>query len=276
MDVEDWFHILAVASEPPLDTWHSLESRVEKNFRRLLEIFAQRHARATCFFLGWVGERFPELVREAVRGGHEIASHGYAHKLVYRMTRAEFHADAARAKKILEDISGTPVTGYRSAGFSVTEDTGWFFEALAAAGYQYDSSVFPAARSHGGMRSARREPHEIGAGILEFPMTVTSVLGRPLCFFGGGYLRLFPYPLIRRMARRVLAEGRPVIYYVHPREIDPAHPRLPMSAARRFKSYVNLDTTEAKLHRILQEFPAGSFREYLAARAGMLEVAHAE
>ena len=276
VDVEDWFHILDVASEPPLETWQTLESRVEKNFRRLLELFAQHHARATCFFLGWVGERFPQLVREAVSGGHEIASHGYAHKLVYRMTRAEFHADAVRAKKILEDISGTPVTGYRSAGFSVTENTMWFFEALAAAGYQYDSSVFPAAHGHGGMRTARREPHPIEAGLIEFPMTVTSLFGQPLCFFGGGYLRLFPYALIRRMARRVLAEGRPVIYYIHPREIDPAHPRLPMSAARRFKCYVNLQTTEAKLGRLIAEFPAVSFRDYLATRAGMLEVAHAE
>jgi polysaccharide deacetylase family protein (PEP-CTERM system associated) len=276
VDVEDWFHILDVASEPPLETWHTLETRVEKNFRRLLELFAQHHARATCFFLGWVGERFPHLVREAVSGGHEIASHGYAHKLVYRMTCAEFQADAQRSKKILEDISGAPVAGYRSAGFSVTEKTAWFFEALTAAGYQYDSSVFPAARSHGGMPTARREPHHIKAGLIEFPMTVTDLLGQPLCFFGGGYLRLFPYALIHRMARRVLAEGRPVIYYIHPREIDPAHPRLPMSAARRFKSYVNLRSTEAKLGRILAEFPAGTFRDFLAARADMLEVAHAD
>jgi polysaccharide deacetylase family protein (PEP-CTERM system associated) len=276
VDVEDWFHILDVASEPPLETWSSLESRVEKNFRRLLELFELHHTRATCFFLGWVGEHFPQLVREAVRGGHEVASHGYAHKLVYQLTREQFVADAVRAKRILEDISGEPVLGYRSAGFSVTESTGWFFDALAEAGYQYDSSVFPAARSHGGMRSARREPHQIAAGLTEFPMTVADLFGRPMCFFGGGYLRLFPYALIRRMARRVLAEGRPVIYYIHPREIDPAHPRLPMSAARRFKSYVNLQTTEAKLGRILGEFPAISFRDFLAVRtADQLEGVHA-
>ena len=275
VDVEDWFHILDVAAEPPLETWHTLESRVEKNFRRLLELFEQHHARATCFFLGWVGERFPHLVREAVRAGHEIASHGYAHKLVYQMTREEFHADALRARQLLEDIAGSPVAGYRSAGFSVTESTMWFFDALVAAGYQYDASVFPAARSHGGMRGARREPHYIVPGLMEFPMTVTGLLGQPVCFFGGGYLRIFPYTLIRRMARRVLAEGRPVIYYIHPREIDPTHPRLPMSAARRFRSYVNLPSTEGKLGRLLDEFPAVSFRDFLAARAGMLEEAHA-
>jgi polysaccharide deacetylase family protein (PEP-CTERM system associated) len=276
VDVEDWFHILDVASAPPLEIWPTLEMRVERNFRRLLELFEQHHTHATCFFLGWVAERFPHLVREAVRAGHEIASHGYAHKLVYQMTRAEFRADALRAKHILEDISGEPVAGYRSAGFSVTADTMWFFEALAEAGYQYDSSVFPAARSHGGMPTARRDPHYIEEGLIEFPMTVAGLLGQPVCFFGGGYLRIFPYALIRRMARRVLAEGRPVIYYIHPREIDPAHPRLPMSAARRFKSYVNLRSTEAKLARILDEFPAVSFRDYLAVSAGMLEGAHAD
>jgi polysaccharide deacetylase family protein (PEP-CTERM system associated) len=275
VDVEDWFHILDVAAEPPLETWAALETRVEKNFRRLLELFAQHHARTTCFFLGWVGEHFPQLVREAVRGGHEVASHGYAHKLVYQMTRQQFIADAVRAKRILEDISGEPVRGYRSAGFSVTESTKWFFDALAEAGYHYDSSVFPAMRSHGGMPAARREPHQIEAGLIEFPITVADLFGQPMCFFGGGYLRLFPYALIRRMAQRVLAEGRPVIYYIHPREIDPSHPRLPMSALRRFKSYVNLQSTEGKLTRILEEFAAVSFRDFLSERAGLLEGVHA-
>ncbi len=223
-------------------------------------------------FLGWVAERYPQLVREAVRRGHEVASHGYAHRLVHRMTRAEFCADALRARKILEDVSGTEVGGFRSAGFSVTEDTPWFFPAVAEAGYQYDSSIFPAQHGHGGMRSSRREPYRVdaeGADLIEFPISVADVFGKPMCFFGGGYLRLFPYALIRRMALRVLGEGRPVIYYVHPREIDPAHPRLSMSAIRRFKSYVNLHSTEGKLHRILREFPTVTFREYLAAHAAV-------
>jgi len=277
VDVEDWFHILDMASAPRIETWDALPSRVEGNLRRLLDLFEEYQARATCFFLGWVGARFPHLVREAAQRGHEIASHGYAHKLVYQMTRDEFYADAVRARKILEDVSGAPVVGYRCPGFSVKERIGWFPDAVAEAGYRYDSSFFPAPRAHGGMPSSRREPYRFegpGAGLVEFPVSVVGLFGIPMCFFGGGYLRLFPYPLIRRMARRVLAEGRPVIYYVHPREIDPAHPRLPMSAVRRFKSYVNLASTEGKLRRILAEFPMVTFHDFLATYAGRLEPAY--
>jgi hypothetical protein len=160
----------------------------------------------------------------------------------------------------------------------VTAETQWFFEALTQAGYVYDSSVFPASRGHGGMRHARREPHRLITGnssIMEFPVTVADVAGKPVCFFGGGYLRLFPYPLIRRMARKVLDEGRPVIYYIHPREIDPDHPRLPMSLPRRFKSYVNLTSTEEKLRRILKEFPLTTFGEFIGQERQWVEVASA-
>ena len=266
VDVEDWFHILDIPGGPPLAAWNSLPSRVERNFERLLDLFSEHHASATCFFLGWIGERFPHLVKEAAKRGHEIASHGYAHRLVYEMNRREFSEDASRSRKLLEDIAGETVLGYRSAGFSVTEKSPWFFDSLAECGYQYDSSVFPASRGHGGMESSPRLPHHVGPnsdGIVEFPITVADILGKPLCFFGGGYLRLFPYSLIRQMTRQVLEEGRPVVFYIHPREIDPDHPRLPMSMARRFKSYVNLRSTESKLHRILTDFEVAPFRSFL-------------
>lgn len=277
VDVEDWFHILDIAGAPVLSSWETLPSRVEANFRRLLELFGRHNARVTCFFLGWIGERYPHLVREAAAQGHEIASHGYAHRLVYDMSRQQFVEDASRARRILEDVAGVPVLGYRSAGFSVTERTMWFFDALLEAGYEYDSSVFPAARGHGGVRNFRREPHRVANdpdGIMEFPITVSDLLGMPLCFFGGGYLRLFPYWLIRRAARQVLAEGRPVIFYIHPREIDPSHPRLPMPTARRFKSYVNLRTTESKLERILGEFSLTTFRDFLMSPRYWPEPSH--
>lgn len=267
VDVEDWFHVLDVAGAPALSSWHRLPSIVEPDFRRLLDLFDEYHVRVTCFFLGWVAERYPHLVKEAAARGHEVASHGYAHRLVYQSSRQEFFEDATRARRLLEDLAGTPVLGYRSAGFSVTEETQWFFEALAEAGYVYDSSVFPAARGHGGMSEARREPHRIvtpAGNLMEFPITVSTLLGKPLCFFGGGYLRLFPSWLIRRAVRQVLAEGRPVVFYIHPREIDPSHPRIPMPLLRHFKSYVNLRTTEAKLRRILGEFPVTTFRDFLA------------
>ena len=256
VDVEDWFHILDDPSVPTIDQWASLPSRVEKNFSRLLDLFSENNVQVTCFFLGWVAERFPHLVKEAADRGHEVASHGYGHRLVYELSRNEFHEDVRGARLLLEDISGVEVVGYRAPGFSTTDETPWFFDALAEAGYQYDSSVFPAQRGHGGMPQGRREPHRVGEhdALLEFPITVADLLGKPMCFFGGGYLRLFPYWLIRKMALQVLSEGRPVVFYIHPREIDPAHPRLPMSRIRRFKSYVNLDTTEAKLRRIFRIF----------------------
>ena len=266
VDVEDWFHILQLPSAPQLDNWDGTPSRVERNFLRLLDIFTEAGARVTCFFLGWVAQRFPHLVREAAARGHEIASHGYAHRLVFEMTASEFRNDAIRARRIIEDVTGHSVYGYRCAGFSATEQTEWFLESLLEAGYTYDSSIFPAARQHGGMIQARREPHSIltpSGSIFEIPISVTDVCGRALCFFGGGYLRLFPYWTIRPMARRVIDEGRPVIFYIHPREIDTAHPRLPMPIHRRFKSYVNLGTTEHKIRRILSEFPLITCREFL-------------
>ena len=265
VDVEDWFHILDVPSAPVLSEWAGLPSHVEKNFRKLLDIFSDCNVQVTCFFLGWVGERFPHLVKEAAARGHEIASHGYGHQLVFQQTRDQFHDDVRRARLLLEDISGTPVVGYRAPGFSTTADTPWFFEALVAAGYQYDSSVFPAARGHGGIRDGRREPHRMDeVGLVEFPISVGDMMGKRVCFFGGGYLRLFPYWLIRKKAHEVLAEGRPVVFYIHPREIDPKHPRLPMSRKRTFKSYVNLDTTEWKVRQIFKNFPVSSFQNVIA------------
>jgi polysaccharide deacetylase family protein (PEP-CTERM system associated) len=266
VDVEDWFHILDVPGTPPLSAWADLPSRVEANFLRLLDLFDQTGTRTTCFFLGWVAARFPALPREAVKRGHEVASHGHAHQLVHSQTRAEFLADVTHARKLLEDTIGLPVHGYRSPGFSLSDKTTWFFEALLESGYRYDSSVFPAAHGHGGLRTARKEPHwrTYAAGTLgEFPISVTEVLGRRQCFFGGGYLRLFPYPLIKRMAAKVEREGRPVVFYVHPREVDPDHPRLPMGPTRRFKTYVNLRTTESKLRSILRDFTTVTFRDYL-------------
>jgi polysaccharide deacetylase family protein (PEP-CTERM system associated) len=266
VDVEDWFHILDDPSVPAIDQWAGLPSRVERNFTKLLDLFSEKNVQVTCFFLGWVAARFPHLVKEAASRGHEVASHGYGHRLVYELSRTEFYEDVRCARLLLEDIAGVEVVGYRAPGFSTTEETPWFFDALAEAGYQYDSSVFPARRAHGGMPHAQRKPHHIGKhdALLEIPISVVDLLGKPMCFFGGGYLRLFPYRLIRKMARQVLSEGRPVVFYVHPREIDPAHPRLPMSPIRRFKSYVNLETTEGKLRRILQDFPVTTFKNLLS------------
>ena len=271
VDVEDWFHILALPSTPNVSQWDTLPSHVEKDFLHLLDLFSEHRASVTCFFLGWVAERFPHLVREASQRGHEVASHGYAHVLTYRMTPEGFYTDVCRSKDILESITEHPILGYRSPGFSATEDTPWFFAKLAEAGYRYDSSVFPAPRQHGGM-TARFDPYIVATqagSLVEFPITVTKILGRPLCFFGGGYLRLYPYAVTHHMGQQVLREGRPVIFYVHPREIDPYHPRLPMGPMRHFKSYVSLRTTERKLHRIINDFHITTFERYIDDHALM-------
>jgi len=272
IDVEDWYHILDLPTTPPISQWASLPSRVEGNFLKLLATLGETKAKATCFFLGWIAEKYPHLVREAARAGHEIASHGYGHRLAYEMTPKEFFEDALRSKKILEEITGEPVWGYRASGFSVTLETPWFFETLMQAGYRYDSSVFPAPRGHGGLPGGNLAPYRVepSTDFVEFPATVEHLAGKPVCFFGGGYLRLFPYTLIRSMTRRVLRQGRPVIFYVHPREVDLESPRLAMGWTRQFKSYVNISTTQTKIRRILRDFEMVTFREFLVnARKGL-------
>ncbi len=254
IDVEDWFHVLDLASTPSLPDWDRLPGFVERDFLRLLDILESSGVRATCFFLGWIARRYPHLVRAAQLRGHEIASHGFSHSLAPPMSPAEFRADAALARAGLAQCAGERVLGFRCPGFSLTPSTEWVFDELIAAGYAYDASVFPASRAHGGWPGQSLLPSRItrpGGSLVEFPMTVARLAGRQFCFFGGGYLRLFPISLIEFMTELVLGENRPVIFYVHPREINPAQPRLPMSRWRRFKTYVNLAGTEVKLRRIL-------------------------
>lgn len=264
VDVEDWFHILDVPAAPEMASWSGLPSRVEANFLRLLDVFSERGRQVTCFFVGWIAEHFPHLVREAVARGHEIASHGYAHRLAYRMTRTEFRADALRSRLLLEDISGTRVMGYRAPGFSSTAAIPWFFAELSASGYLYDSSVFPARHGHGGNPNSPLRPHFVpGEALIEIPPTVAELGPMRMCFFGGGYLRLFPYRVIRHMARRVMASGAPLIFYVHPREIDTQHPRIAMPRWRRFKCYANLRTAENKIRQIVRDFPVTTCSDFL-------------
>ena len=273
VDVEDWFNISAVDSEPDVSTWDALPSRVEKNFHKMLDMFAEHHAHVTCFFVAYFARRFPQLVRRAIAEGHEVASHGLIHKLVFEQSADEFYQDVRQARQVIEDVAGQPVRGYRAAAFSVTEKTPWFFDRLTQAGYQYDSSVFPAPHGIGGIKTSQLSPHTIpceSGNLLEFPISAVNVLGKPMCFFGGGYLRFFPYWLIEPFGRKVEDEGRPIVFYIHPREIDPDHPRLPMNAKRRFKTYINLKTTEPKMRSILRDFEITTFRDFIAGHADQL------
>lgn len=266
VDVEDWFHILDIPSAPYISEWDSLPSHVEKNFMRLLDLLSEKNVKVTCFFLGYIAERFPHLVRESCDRGHEVASHGYAHRLVYELTQNEFYEDAVKSRLIIENISGKPVRGFRAAGFSVTEECTWFFDKLIEAGYEYDTSIFPAVRQHGGLQTNFFGPHRVkttAGSIIELPITVTNILYKPICFFGGGYLRFFHYEIIKCMSKRVMKEGRPVIYYIHPRDIDTNQPRLPMSPIRQFKSYINIKSTESKLRAIMHDFEITTFEAFI-------------
>lgn len=262
IDVEDWFHILEVEGANNSTDWDKLPSRVEANFSALLEMLAKNNVRATCFVLGWIATRFPKLLRDAADLGHDIGSHGFAHQIVHSLSPSEFRDDIRSAKAAIEDAIGRPVRGFRAPGFSITRGTQWAFEEIVEAGYVFDSSVFPARHGHGGIPDAPRQPYVIktAAGpLLEFPISVVDTIIGPRCFFGGGYLRLAPLWLSKAMASRVRSHGTGVIWYIHPREIDPDHPRLRMPFRRRFKSYVNLKPTREKIESILQ---TGTFRTF--------------
>jgi len=257
VDVEDWFHILDSAAVPGIEQWDGLESRIEKNTEKLLDMLDSCSVRATFFWLGWAAERHKGLVRKCFQAAHEIASHGYGHVLAYEVGREAFREDIRRGKAVLEDITGREVHGFRAAGFSTKDDTHWAFDEIRAAGYLYDSSVFPSARGHGGMLHTSLEPHVIKTAsgpLVEFPQSMVEMVGKRISLFGGGYLRLAPKWLIAWGITKLRRAGRPLIVYVHPREIDPDHPRLPLSPVRRFKSYVNLKSTLPKLRWLCQDY----------------------
>jgi polysaccharide deacetylase family protein (PEP-CTERM system associated) len=267
IDVEDYYHICNVSGAPELSAWDALPGRIEQNFPRLMDIFDSCDVKVTCFFLGYIARRYPHLVKEAVHRGHEVAAHGMYHRLAFDMTATEFLQDITQCKDLLQDITSSEVKGFRSPSFSVTDKTPWFFELLAEAGYSYDSSVFPAHRGDGGIRTDKLDPywiHTPKGNVYEFPISVVAIAGKNMCFFGGGYLRMFPGRVIHFMAQRLWKNGRSVLYYVHPREIDPSHPRLKMNVVRYFKSYVNLGTVEMKLKRLLQKGTFQTCGEYLS------------
>lgn len=256
IDVEEWFNILDVSGEIPFEKWEEQENRLVPNMERVLELLRKYNVKATCFWLGYFAERYPDLVRKCAEEGHEIASHGYAHILAYKSGREKFREDITKAKSILESIIQKPVLGFRAAGFSTKDDSTWVFEEVRKAGYLYDSSVFPASRNNGGMASSPLglyTIHTSAGDLLEIPQSMVTLFGHRLNMFGGGYLRLFPYSMIKWGTKKLQNNNLPLVVYVHPREIDPNHPRLKMSLYRRFKSYVNLKTTYTKLTRLCED-----------------------
>jgi polysaccharide deacetylase family protein (PEP-CTERM system associated) len=258
VDVEDYFQVSAFDGHVSRERWDGLESRVCRNTERLLEMFAETSVRATFFVLGWVAERHPSLVRTIAGAGHEIASHGYGHGLVYDMTPSQFREDVRRAKALLESLSGMPVLGYRAPSYSITRDSLWALDVLAAEGHVYDASIFPIHHDRYGIPDAPRYAHarSVPHGtIWEFPGSTVRCAGQNLPIGGGGYFRLLPYAWTRWGIERVnRVEAQPVMFYLHPWEIDPEQPRITAPLLSRFRHYRNLEKTEHRLRRLLRDF----------------------
>ncbi|MCA9751459.1 MAG: DUF3473 domain-containing protein [Gemmatimonadetes bacterium] len=258
VDVEDWFQVSNFDSIVDRADWDRLESRVEANTTRLLELFARHDARGTFFVLGWVAERFPHLVREIRDAGHEIASHGYGHELVYRLGRERFAEDLERSVQVLESACGVRPRGYRAPSFSVDQRTPWAFEVLRERGFTFDSSLFPVRHPRYGVPDFSRVPRRVDTRhgtIDEFPLTTLRVFGRNVGAAGGGYLRLLPLGVLETAFRRMNAAGQPAVLYLHPWEIDPGQPRLRVRGLGRITHYTNLAGTAGRLERVLSEFP---------------------
>lgn len=258
IDVEDYFQVSAFARHIPREHWDHLPCRVERNVERILALLEQHRTKATFFTLGWVAERYPQLIRRIVEEGHELASHGYAHLRASDQTPAEFGEDVGKAKRILEDTSGVEIKGYRAPSFSISETNMWAMDVLASTGYRYSSSVYPIRHDHYGMPDAPRFAFRPRgqAGLLELPATTVQILGRNIPAAGGGYFRLMPYPISSWLIRRVhRGDKAPCIFYFHPWEIDPAQPRQSgVGLKTRFRHYVNLKHMEHKLDALLRDF----------------------
>ena len=259
IDVEDYFQVSAFAPYIKRVDWEGRECRIERNVQRILGMLAQQQVKATFFTLGWIAERYPQLVRDIVAQGHEMASHGYGHERASDLDREAFSADIDRSKKLLEDLAGTPVLGYRAPSFSIGLGNLWAFDALLQSGYRYSSSIYPIAHDHYGMPDAPRFAHKTVCGLLEIPITTLRMFNKNLPSSGGGYFRLLPYAMSRWMLRRVNAQDHEsTIFYFHPWEIDTEQPRINgIDARTRFRHYVNIDRNEAKLKRLMSDFRWG-------------------
>lgn len=284
IDVEDYFHVSAFEEISPPASWSSRELRVDRNTDRVLSLLAEAEVKSTFFVLGWVAERCPDLIRRIGREGHEIASHGYGHQRVPTQGRTAFREDIRRSKRLLEDLTGLPVIGYRAPSYSISPRSMWAFDELLEAGYRYDSSVFPVRHDFYGMPSWPRFPSMVrrgedgrwepgavpgdprarrengdevrGQDILEVPISTLRVGKTNLPIAGGGYFRLYPYPLTRWGLRRINdKEQTPVVFYVHPWEFDPNQPRMAGAGLKsRFRHYFNLRKTEERFRRLLKDF----------------------
>ncbi len=270
VDVEDYYQVEAFADVVKREDWSKWESRVERNTQKLLNLFAQRNVKATFFMLGYVAEKHPQLLREIVAAGHELACHGYHHRLIYTQTPEEFRTDLCRAKHLLEDLGGVSVIGYRAPSYSITAQSLWALDILLEEGFQYDSSIFPVHHDRYGLPEAERFPHVLqraAGGIVEFPPSTVQLFGTNLPISGGGYFRILPYSLFRQGWHRInRKESEAAIFFLHPWEVDPEQPVVPGKKINILRHRLNLRRTYHRLEKLLTEFQFAPVRQVLAQR----------
>ncbi len=280
VDVEEYYHAAIFRhGTRRLAGGHAFESRVERSMERLLELVKRHHSKATFFVLGEIAAAHPALIRRIAAEQHEVACHGDCHEDVSRQTPDQFRADVRRAKARIEDIIGEPVVGYRAPNFSIRVSQEWAYQILIEEGFQYDSSLHPIHHDRYGQPDAPRFPYEIwrdgGSSLTEFPIGTARMMGVNLPIGGGGFFRLLPFPLVRLGMRRVnLREEQPVMFYLHPWELDPGQPRPPMAWRHRFRHYVGVEKGEDKLARLLALFRFGTARDILHIRTAPPAFAH--
>ncbi len=267
IDVEDYYQVSAFAKHVAISDWDKMESRVVRNTEKILQIFNDVGIKATFFVLGCVAEREPELVRAILNEGHEIASHGYSHELIYNQSPEVFRDETLRAKNILEDITGTEIFGYRAASYSITERSKWALDILADAGFKYDSSIFPVHHDRYGMPGTPKQPHVIktsnGMSIVEFPLSTLKLFGYVWPVAGGGYFRLYPYRFTQYALNRINKGQTPFVFYLHPWELDTEQPKIKANLLSRFRHYNNLDKCGNRLKRLLSDFRFSTVKNIL-------------
>ena len=271
VDVEDYFQVEGFAHAIDRGSWDGFRTRVGANTSSLLEMLARHGVRATFFVLGWVARKHPEIVRQIAASGHEVASHGMSHRLIYTQTPEEFRRETRDAKALLEDLAQAPVLGYRAATYSITKRSLWALDVLCEEGFRYDSSIFPMRHDRYGIPDAESRPHVLttpgGARLVEFPISVLRYCGAKVPVAGGGYFRLFPYPFTRWALRKLNAQQQEFVFYVHPWEVDPGQPRVEQAGAvSRFRHYLNLDRCVQRLGRLLGDFEFDTMYSVLAKR----------
>lgn len=268
VDVEDYYQVAALAKSVAVDEWEQQESRVVANTHRLLDLFSEKNIKGTFFVLGWVADREPQLVKDIHNQGHEVASHGYSHQLIYNQSQDVFREETIRSKKLLEDLIGEQVLGYRAASYSITERNLWALDILHEAGFVYDSSIFPIRHDRYGIPDAETVPHKLttpnGGELVEFPLTTRRIGKLNIPVAGGGYFRLYPYFLTRNFLEAVnKKQDEQFVFYLHPWEVDPQQPRIEASWFSKFRHYNNLDKCESRLSQLIDDFRFTTMRSVL-------------